>query len=187
MIETERLILRPWRDSDLESFARMNSDPRVMEFLLKPLSREESDAWVARAREHDSRHGFGLNAVELKETGAFIGYVGLAIPAYELPCSPCVEIGWRLAADHWNRGFASEGAKAALRDGFDRVGLREIVSFTVPLNVRSRRVMEKIGMTRDLGGDFDHPRVPVGHPLRRAVLYRIGNPNLPASGIDPLT
>ncbi len=170
---TERLLLREWRDVDGEPFARMNADPRVMEFFPAPLTREESDALLGRARAHFARHGWGMWAAELRASGEFIGFVGLNVPAFEAHFTPCVEIGWRLAAEHWNRGLATEGAREVLRYGFAELGLREIVAFTVPANVRSRRVMEKLGMARDPADDFEHPRIAPGHPLRRHVLYRV--------------
>jgi RimJ/RimL family protein N-acetyltransferase len=160
MIETPRLILRPWRESDREPFARMNADPRVMEYFPSVLSRDESDSLLDRVRGE-------LLAAELRETGAFIGWIGLSAPTFEAHFTPCVEIGWRLAAEYWGRGLATEGARAVL----DRA-TGEIVSFTTETNYRSRRVMEKIGLTHDPRDDFDHPRLPVGHPLRRHVLYR---------------
>ncbi len=172
-IETERLILRPWSDSDREPFARLNADSRVMEFISAPLSREGSDALVRRATEHFERHGFGPWAAELKETGDLIGFIGLFIPSFEAHFTPCVEIGWSLAFDHWGRGLATEGAAEVLRAGFDEFGLDEIVSFTTAANLRSRRVMEKLGMTRDPLDDFDHPKLPPENPLRRHVLYRL--------------
>jgi RimJ/RimL family protein N-acetyltransferase len=172
MIETERLILRPWKDSDLEPFARLNADLQVMEFMLKLLSREESDAWVGGMKAHFARHGFSHYAVELKENGSFVGSIGLSVPSYPTPFSPCVEIGWRISSAFWNRGLATEGAREVLRHASETLRLPEIVAFTVPSNLRSRRVMEKIGMVRDLAGDFDHPKVPAGHPLQRHVLYR---------------
>jgi RimJ/RimL family protein N-acetyltransferase len=175
---TERLILRPWRDSDLSAFARLNDDPAVMEFLPQRLSRDESDAMAARISQDMERRGWGLWAVEVREAadraGApFIGYVGLSVPSFDAHFTPCVEIGWRLAKPHWGLGYASEAAAAALRFGFDTLDLKQIVSFTVPSNKRSMRVMERIGMTRDLAGDFEHPRLSPGHPLRSHVLYRI--------------
>jgi RimJ/RimL family protein N-acetyltransferase len=173
MIETERLLLRGWRDEDREPFARMNADPRVMEFFPAALTPEETAAMMERVRAHFARHGFGWWAAEMKETGAFIGFIGLAVPYFEAHFTPCVEIGWRLAAEHWGRGLATEGARAMLRYGFDELGLREIVSFTTVGNVRSRRVMEKLGMTHDPANDFDHPRIAEGHPLRRHVLYQL--------------
>jgi len=173
MVETERLRLREWRDEDLEPFARMNADPRVMEFFPSLLTPEETAAGMERAREHWARHGFGWWAAELKETGEFIGFLGLAVPGFEAHFTPCVEIGWRLAAEQWGRGLATEGARASLRYGFEELGMKEIVSFTTVSNVRSRRVMEKIGMTRNPADDFEHPGIAEGNPLRRHVLYRI--------------
>jgi len=186
MIETPQLILRRWKDSDLEPFAQLNADPQVAEFLLKPLSREESDAWVGHMRAHLVERGFSYYAAELKNDGAFVGAIGISVPGYLTPFSPCVEIGWRILPVFWNRGLATEGARAILRHASETLRLPEIVAFTVPTNLRSRRVMEKIGMVRDLAGDFDHPKVPVGHPLRRHVLYRWRNHNAgaQASAID---
>jgi RimJ/RimL family protein N-acetyltransferase len=168
MIETPRLILRPWRASDREPFARMNADPRVMEFFPNCLSRQESDALADRIEQHMADHGFSVLAAELRETGAFIGFIGLFIPTFEAHFTPCVEIGWRLAVEYWGKGLATEGAREVLRT---RRG--EVVSFTSVQNYRSRSVMQKLGMTRDPADDFDHPRLPEGHPLRRHVLYRI--------------
>jgi|SRR5579863_2160945 len=152
----------------------MNADPRVMEYFPAGLSREESDRAVAdRIEPHFEKHGFGLCAAELRDTGAFIGFIGLAVPSFEAHFTPCVEIGWRLAADYWGRGLATEGAREMVRYAFNVVGLDEIVSMTVPANLRSRRVMEKLGMTRNASDDFEHPDLPEGHPLRRHVLYRL--------------
>jgi RimJ/RimL family protein N-acetyltransferase len=170
---TKRLILRHWRDSDRELFARLNGDPRVMEFMPRILSKEESDALAERIEAHFRQHGFGLYAAELRQIGEFIGCIGLNVPSFEARFTPCVEIGWRLAADHWERGLATEGARAILGYGFEVLGLNEVVSFTVPANVRSRRVMEKLGMRHDPDDDFDHPRLPENHPLRPHVLYRL--------------
>jgi len=172
-LRTERLRLRPWREEDREPFARMNADPRVMEHFPALLSREESDASVDRALAHFAQYGFGVWAVELPGEAEFIGYIGLWHPTIETHFTPCVEIGWRLAYEYWGRGYAPEGARASLRFGFEQLGLEEIVSMTAPVNLRSRRVMEKIGMTRNEADDFDHPRVPDGHPLKRHVLYRL--------------
>lgn len=154
----------------------MNADPRVMEFLPTPLDRSATEAMIARVEAHFEKHGYGLWAVELREGGTFAGYVGLLRPSFQAPFTPCVEIGWRLAPEAWGRGYATEGARAALRYGFETAGLDEILSFTVPANVRSRRIMTKLGMTHDPRDDFDHPLLPEGHPLRRHVLYRIGRP-----------
>ena len=172
-IETPRLILRNWRVSDREPFARLNADPRVMEFFPALLAPDETYAAMDRIEAHHQSHGFGLLAAELRSTGEFIGYIGLAIPGFETPFTPCVEIGWRLSAEHWGHGYATEGAQALLNHAFTTLQLSEVVSFTVPANLRSRRVMEKLHMTRNPAEDFDHPKIPQGHPLCRHVLYRI--------------
>lgn len=171
-LRTERLLLRRWRDSDREPFAALNADPQVTEFL-GALTREQSEAMVQRIETHFAERGFGFWAVEVPGGAPFVGFIGLGVPRYETPFTPCVEIGWRLAAEHWGRGYAPEGARAALAFGFEDLRLAEIVSFTVPANLRSRRVMEKIGMTRSVEEDFDHPLLPEGHRLRRHVLYRL--------------
>ncbi len=176
VLRTKRLYLRRWLSEDREPFARLNADPRVVEFLPKPLSREESDAVADRIEAHFQKHGFGLWAVAIPGITPFAGFIGLSIPRFEAAFTPCVEIGWRLDAEYWNRGYATEGARAALEFGFVSLQLKEIVSFTVPGNVRSRRVMEKLGMTHSASDDFDHPLLPEGHPLRRHVLYRLGRP-----------
>lgn len=173
-ISTARLLLRGWRDDDRAPFAAINADPAVMEHLPAPLDRPASDDLVDRILAHWAEHGFGLWAVERRVDGAFIGFTGVYRPSFEAHFTPAVEVGWRLAQDAWGHGFATEAADAALRFGFGTLGLEEIVSFTAPANVRSRRVMERIGMTRDPADDFDHPRLPSGHPLRRHVLYRLG-------------
>ncbi|HTW23143.1 MAG TPA: GNAT family N-acetyltransferase [Candidatus Baltobacteraceae bacterium] len=173
MLETHRLLLRRWRDSDRQPFAALNADPLVMRFFPATLSRPESDRAVDRIEAHFEARGFGLFAAELRQTGAFIGFIGLWTPDFEASFTPCVEIGWRLAAAYWNQGLATEGAKAVLTHGFDSLGLREIVSFTTVANAPSRRVMEKIGMTHSPDDDFAHPKLPEGHPQRPHVLYRI--------------
>ena len=151
----------------------MNADPAVMEFFPACLSRAESDQGVDRIERHFRERGFGLFAVELRCNGTFIGFIGLNVPRFVAHFTPCVEIGWRLAADYWGQGLATEGARAALRHGFESLGLDEIVAFTMPGNVRSRRVMEKLGMTHDPADDFDHPGLAEGHPMRMHVLYRL--------------
>ena len=171
-LQTERLHLRAWRDDDLEPFAAMNADPRVMEFFAATQSREATAAMMARGRARMDERGWGLWAAELRATGEFIGFVGLEVPAPTLPCSPCVEVGWRLAAAHWGHGYASEGAKASLGIGFERLGLDEIVSFTAVGNRRSRAVMERIGMTES-DSTFMHPSVPIDSPVREHCLYRL--------------
>lgn len=180
-VRTARLVLRRWRDADLPPFAALNADPRVVEHLPGPLSRAESDRLAARADAHFDAHGFGPWAVEIPGEAAFAGFVGLFVPEFAAPFTPCVEIGWRLAAPHWGRGYATEGARAALDFGFAALGLAEIVAFTVPANVRSRRVMAKLGMTHDPADDFEHPALPAGHPLRPHVLYRLARAQWPSS------
>lgn len=172
-LRTDRLILRRWRESDCEPFAALNADPRVMEFFPAPLSRAESNAGAARIEAHLEAQGFGLWAAEVLGGPSFIGYIGLAVPAFRARFTPCTEIGWRLAHAAWGFGYATEGATEVLRFAFETLRLPEIVSFTVPANARSRRVMEKLGMRRDPADDFDHPRLPDGHRLRRHVLYRL--------------
>jgi RimJ/RimL family protein N-acetyltransferase len=172
-LQTDRLLLRRWRDSDRLPFQQMNADPRVMEFFPALLSPAESDALVDRAQAQFERHGFGPFAVELIENQSFVGFIGLSIPNFDAPFMPAVEIGWRLAFDSWGRGLATEGARSVIRYAFEDLGLDNLVSFTVPENLRSRRVMEKLGMTRDPADDFDHPRLHDGHPMRRHVLYRL--------------
>jgi RimJ/RimL family protein N-acetyltransferase len=171
-IRTERLRLRRWRTEDLAPFAALNSDPMVVEYLAGPLTREQSDSLVERIEAHFDQHGFGWFAAEVVEDRSFAGFIGLSIPRFEAHFTPCVEIGWRLASRCQGRGYATEGARAALAFGFETLALEGIVSFTVPANVRSRRVMEKLGMTHDPDEDFDHPAMPEGHRLRRHVLYR---------------
>ena len=157
-LSTPRLILRPWRDEDGDAFAAMFDDPAVMEFLLPHTGRAAIDAFIGRIKQNFAERGFGLWAVEVPGVAPFM---------------PAIEVGWRLASAYWGKGYATEGAKAALDAGFSKFGLNEIVSFTVPANRRSWRVMQRIGMTRDPAGDFDHPRVPDGSPLKRHLLYRI--------------
>jgi len=181
MLETERLRLRRWKESDRAPFARINADPRVMEFLGSPLSRAESDAMIERAEEHFRTHGFGPYALELRETEGCIGFVALMVPSFAAHFTPCVEIGWRLSAETWGLGYATEGARALMDHAFGKLGLRELVSFTAAENRRSRRVMEKLGMIHDPVDDFDHPRLVEGDPLRRHVLYRIKRAGVGAS------
>jgi RimJ/RimL family protein N-acetyltransferase len=172
-LTTERLILREWNEADREPFARINADPRVMEYLGETMSREQSDEVADRIEAHFRAHGFGLCAAELAESGEFIGFIGLAVPAFEAAFTPCVEIGWRLAAEYWNAGLATEGAREIVRYAFEELGLAELVSLTAIRNERSRRVMAKLSMTHDAIENFDHPGLPAGHPLRRHVLYRL--------------
>lgn len=178
-LHTRRLLLRQWRDKDLAAFGAMSADPEVMEFLLPLAEPGACEAWAARLRGHWREHGFGRWVVELPGEAGFIGVVGLAWIPYEAHFTPAVEIAWRLARVHWGQGYASEAARAALDYGFAALGLAEIVAVTVPANSRSRRVMERLGMSRDPEDDYDHPNLPEG-PLKRHVLYRLRNPR-PAS------
>jgi len=181
-LTTERLLLRPWREEDRPLFAQMNADPRVMRYFPRLYTSEESNEMVDRIALNFEKNGFGLWAVEVTCGAPFIGFVGLAVPAFEAHFTPCVEIGWRLACDHWNQGFATEAARAALEFGFTQLGLSEIVSMTAPVNRPSRNVMEKLGMQHNPADDFDNPRVEEGSPLRRHVLYRLSREDWEASG-----
>ena len=173
ILTTARLRLRQWREEDLAPFAALNADPQVMEFFPKVLTRAESDAVAGRIRDHFVRHGFGLWAVEVRGAADFVGFVGLAVPSFDAHFTPCVEIGWRLAREHWGHGYATEAATAALAFGFVDRALEEIVAFTVPANIPSRRVMGRLGMRRLPADDFEHPAIADGHPLRSHVLYRL--------------
>jgi len=171
-LRTPRLLLREWRDDDIASFATMSADPEGMRYL-SPLDRAGAAAWVARMRVHFEEHGFGNFVVELPGEGSFIGVIGLNWVRWNLAFTPAVEVGWRLMPAYWGRGYALEAARAAVDDGFGRIGLAEIVAYTVPANRASWTVMQRLGMTRDESGDFDHPSQPIGHPLCRHVLYRL--------------
>ena len=171
--ETERLILRHWLPSDRQPFSQLNADARVMEFMPTILTSQESDVLADRIEAHLREHGFGLCAAELRRDHSFIGFIGLAVPSFKAHFTPCVEIGWRLSADYWGHGLATEGAREIVRYASEELRLQSLVSLTVPGNTRSRRVMEKLGMTHNPADDFDHPALPEGHPLRRHVLYRM--------------
>ena len=173
-LRTDRLIMRRWRDEDREPFAAITADPEVQRYYPAPLSRAEADAFVDQMEAEFDERGWSLWALEVIESGKFIGYTGLEIPGQDLPFMPAVEVGWRLAQDAWGHGYASEAARAAVAFGFEQLGLEEIVSFTAVQNDRSRAVMERIGMSRDPSEDFEHPGLPEGHPLRLHVLYRLG-------------
>jgi RimJ/RimL family protein N-acetyltransferase len=170
--ETPRLLLRQWRALDREPFAALNADPAVMVHFPAPLTRQESDATADRCERLIRERGWGPWATQLKATGEFIGFVGLNVPRSDLPVAPCVEILWRLARAHWQRGYATEAARGALQIGFERLALPEIVAFTVPANARSRAVMERLGMKRD-ASTFEHPGLPEGHGLRTHCNYRL--------------
>jgi RimJ/RimL family protein N-acetyltransferase len=173
VIQTSRLILRQWCKEDLEPLVKLNADPRVMEFLLAPLTCEESVARLEIYSKHIEDYGWGLWAVSASGISDFIGWIGLWPIGFDAHFTPAIEVGWRLLPEFWGRGYATEGAMASLQYGFDTLKLNEIVATTVPANVRSRRVMEKLGMHCDLKDDFDHPKAPDGHPLKRHVLYRV--------------
>lgn len=173
IIKTERLILRTWQVEDAEAYFQINQDPKVIEFLRGPLTREQIRDFIPAANNHSDQYGYTLWAVELKETGELIGFIGLNYTDWEAHFTPAVEVGWRLGSQYWDKGYATEGAKAALDYGFKHCNLQEIVSFTVPVNVRSIRVMEKIGLERDINGDFTHPKLPADHPLSKHILYRL--------------
>ena len=165
---TKRLLLRPWRDKDAAAFAELSAGPAVMEYLLP------RPGWVDRKRAHFLEHGFGQWVVEIPGEASFIDVVGLETVSYEAHFTPAVEVAWRLARPYWSRGYATEAAQASLDYGFGQLRLAEIVALTVPANWRSRRLMERLGMTRVPEDDFDHPHVPEG-PLKRHVLYRLRN------------
>lgn len=172
MIETERLILRPWREDDRAPFAAINADPHVGDWLGGPIDRASSDALVDRIGAHIAEHGFGAWATERKADGRLIGMIGLStVAAGTLPVGPCIEIAWRLAHDAWGAGYASEGARAALDWGFANIPTDEIIAFTASTNLNSQAVMKRIGMVRAAQRDFDHPRLAADHPLRAHVVY----------------
>jgi RimJ/RimL family protein N-acetyltransferase len=171
-LRTSRLLLRPLRDDDLDAFCALHADAGVMAQLGAPLSRTESQAALQRLKSSVETHGFGPWGVELVDGKTFIGVVGLSRSTFEAPFTPCTEILWRLLPAHWGKGYATEAAAASLSYGFATLGLPEILAWTTPANAASRRVMAKLGMTHDPSDDFDHPRLPFGHPLRRHVLYR---------------
>ncbi|MEV0291742.1 GNAT family N-acetyltransferase [Kribbella sp. NPDC050820] len=172
-LTTDRLLMRQWRESDREPFAALNADPAVMEHFPSLQSREVSDALIDRNTTAIDERGWGLWAIEVRDTGRFIGFTGLSVPSFEAHFMPAVEIGWRLAKEAWGNGYATEAARAALAHGFGPAGLDAIVSFTATTNVPSQRVMQRIGMIHDEPGDFDHPRLEAGHRLQRHVFYRI--------------
>jgi len=176
-LRSARLVLRPWRDSDTDPFAAMSADPEVMEHYPSVLSRAQTEMMIERIRAHFVREGFGFWALEAPGVADFIGFTGIARPGF----MPVVEVGWRLARQYWGAGYATEAARAAVEWGFRSLGLSEIVAFVVPSNVRSQRVMERIGMRRDPSSDFEHPMIPPGHRLRPHWLYRLpsaATPNL---------
>ena len=172
-IVSSRLILRPWCGADIKPLIAMNQDERVMEFFPNLLSSDECEAMLDRMILHHEQHGFGYWVVEIPHVTTFAGFVGLAVPRFDAHFTPCVEVGWRLMADYWGHGYATEGAAVAMRFGFETAGLDEIISMTAVMNTRSQRVMQKLGMVCNRDEDFDHPLLPAGHRLTRHVLYRI--------------
>lgn len=176
ILHTPRLALRTWREDDIDAFVQVAADPAVYDFLPGPWTREKVGALVAAQNAGYARHGTCYFAATLRETGTLLGFVGLKYQDFDQPFAPCFELGWCLGTAYWGQGYASEGARACIAHGFEALGLEEIVSFTVPANLRSRAVMERLGMRRDPADDFAHPALPLEHPLSRHVLYRIGRP-----------
>ena len=175
-LATERLILRPWTQQDYPAFAQLNGNAQVREFFPKALTSQESDAEADRIQQHFATHGFGFWAVQTHDAPQFIGMVGLWRPGFDAHFTPCVEIGWRLMPHVWGLGYATEAARRVLAYGFTELGLSQVVAMTVPANVRSQRIMQKLGMTHNPADDFDHPKVEPVSPLLRHVLYRIDAP-----------
>jgi RimJ/RimL family protein N-acetyltransferase len=173
IIETERLLLRIWKKEDAMVYFQINQDPKMIEFLREPLTMEQVNNFILTTNSHNDKHGYTLWASELKGSGKLMGFIGLRYTDWTSHFTPAVEIGWRLGSQYWGKGYATEGAKASLDYGFKKCMLKEIVSFTVPANTRSIRVMEKIGLKRDLDGNFSHPQLPVNHLLSLHILYRL--------------
>ena len=172
-LETDRLILRSWRESDLAPMLAINQDPKVCEYFPEIGNRDSTLVLIDRIIKHDEEHGYSLYAVEVKATNEMIGFIGLMTPSFEAHFTPAIEIGWRLSSNHWNKGYATEGAKAVLRHAFTELNLDGVVSFTAVNNLASRRVMEKIGLKHNSKDDFDHPKLVEDSPLKRHVLYRL--------------
>ncbi len=172
-IETDRLILRPWVASDIEPFATMGADPKVMAFFPALYTHEQAADWLIFTNQSLAKSGFTFWAIEIPGVTPFAGFTGLLEDSFEAPFTPCVQIGWRLAHKYWGQGYVSEAAKASLEYGFVNCELDEIVAYAVPGNTRSFKVMERIGMHHDIHGDFNHPHLEKGHTLERHVLYRL--------------
>lgn len=173
IFDSERLLFREWMTDDQDFFAKMNSNPRGMEFFTKVLTRDESDQFLDRIQNHFDHHGFGLYAICLKSTHQLIGYIGFMIATFKAYFTPCIEIGWRIDEEYWGKGYATEGAKRVLEYGFNQLELEDVYSFTSKINKPSQRVMEKIGMSKI--DEFQHPRIDEGHPLKTHVLYHINS------------
>jgi RimJ/RimL family protein N-acetyltransferase len=182
-IETPRLVLRAWRDADVEPWVAMNADPRVTEFLGRAYARELSEASAAAIRRALEEDGYGWWALEIRGGAPFAGVIALQEVPFQAPFTPANEIGWRLPFENWGRGYATEGARAALDFAFNELKWHEVVAFTAATNLRSQRVMQRLGMTHDPADDFDHPKLEPAHPLRRHVLYRINKPGLAVGDI----
>jgi RimJ/RimL family protein N-acetyltransferase len=172
-IETERLILRDWKDEDIQPFARMNADPIIMEYFPRRLNEKDTGKLVGRFQEHFKKHGYGPYAVQNKSTGEFIGFTGLHYVEFEAPFTPAVEIAWRLDYEHWGKGYATEASLAVLNHAFTKLKLKEVVAYAVHDNERAIHIMEKVGMKRDPKGDFNYPNLPSTSPLGKFVLYRV--------------
>ncbi len=174
-LTTNRLLLRAWKESDYPLFAKMNADKRVMEHFPSTLSTKESSALATKLSEELEEKEYGLWAVEVPDITSFIGFVGLHYQDFEGPFTPCIEIGWRLAFEHWGKGYAFEAATKVVDYAFSKLKLRELVSFTAKTNKRSQKLMQRLKMTHDPADDFEHPKLALGHPLRSHVLYRLKN------------
>lgn len=172
ILETQRLIIRQWRDSDLQPLASINQDPKVMEHFPAPKTFEETRNFIIGNRALYDQLGYCLYAVELKDTHEFIGWVGLQPVTEELPCFPAIEIGWRIGTMYWGKGYATEAAQAVMHHAFNNLGLDELVTFTTTTNKRSEKLMQRLGFTHMPNEDFDHPKIADGHILQRHVFYR---------------
>lgn len=181
-LTTQRLTLRPWRHDDVDAFTALCNDPDVMAHYPALQTREQCAAGIARQQAHFAQHGFGLWAMERTDTPGFIGYTGIQHVPFEAAFTPAIELGWRLAREHWGHGYASEAARAAIAFAFETLRVQELVAFVIPANARSVAVCERLGMTHDAAGDFDHPRIAsgarsiAGHPQQRHALYRLRRP-----------
>ena len=175
ILKTQRLILRPWKESDLLPFSQLNADPKVMEFYVSTLTRSESDSLAEKMQKEAALRGYGFWAVEVPGVADFIGYIGLNYWNLEMSFAPCVDVGWRLASSYWGNGYATEGAKEALRYGFEELELDEIVSMATIGNTQSHRVMQRLGMSCNPSENFHHPKLPQDHPLSMRVLYRLSS------------
>lgn len=172
-LRTDRLVLREWEEADRAPFASINADPMIMEYFPRRLDEQASGRLVERFQKHFKKHGYGMYALELRDTGEFIGFVGLEQVDEKFAVAPAVEIAWRIDYGHWGKGYATEAARAVLGHAFSKLGLNEVVAFAVHDNSRAIAVMENLGMVRDTQGDFEYPGLPKKHPLGQFVLYRI--------------